>query len=117
MSSPRRPATPPGAAINRGRGMESMRGFKMFLSLGVLLTTSAAMAAAAPVAKENPVVVMETTLGTIRIELDPEKAPISVRNFLAYVRAKLYDGLLFHRVIPGFMVQGGGLFADMSEKP
>jgi cyclophilin family peptidyl-prolyl cis-trans isomerase len=93
-----------------------MRVVKMFLPLGLLLVTSAAMAAA-PAAKKNPVVVMETTLGTIQIELYPDKAPVSVRNFLGYVRAKHYDGLLFHRVIPGFMIQGGGLFADMSEKP
>ena len=95
-----------------------MRAVKMFLSLGLglLLTASAAMAAA-PAAKKNPVVVMETTLGTIQIELYPDAAPATVRNFLGYVRAKHYDGLLFHRVIPGFMIQGGGLFADMSEKP
>src|SRR5437879_3455787 len=94
-----------------------MRAVKMFLSLGLglLLTASAAMAAA-PAAKKNPVVVMETTLGTIQIELYPDAAPATVRNFLGYVRAKHYDGLLFHRVIPGFMIQGGGLFADMSEK-
>jgi cyclophilin family peptidyl-prolyl cis-trans isomerase len=73
--------------------------------------------AAAPAVKKNPVVVLETTLGTIQIELYPDKAPVTVRNFLAYVSAKHYDGLLFHRVIPNFMIQGGGLFADMSEKP
>ena len=95
-----------------------MRALKMFLSLGLglLLAASAAMAAA-PAAKKNPVVAMETTLGTIQIELYPDAAPATVRNFLGYVRAKHYDGLLFHRVIPGFMIQGGGLFADMSEKP
>src|SRR6266849_6823329 len=87
----------------------------MFLSLGLLLAASAAMAAA-PAAKKNPLVVMETTLGTIQIELYPDAAPATVRNFLGYVRAKHYDGLLFHRVMPGFMIQGGGLFADMSEK-
>jgi cyclophilin family peptidyl-prolyl cis-trans isomerase len=97
--------------------MESMRALKMFLFLGLgLLLASSAVRAAAPAAKKNPVVVLETTLGTIQVELYPDKAPVTVRNFLGYVRAKHYDGLLFHRVIPNFMIQGGGLFADMSEK-
>jgi peptidyl-prolyl cis-trans isomerase A (cyclophilin A) len=59
-------------------------------------------------AEKNPVVVMETSLGTIKIELDPDKAPITVKNFLDYVDAKFYDGTIFHRVIPTFMIQGGG---------
>jgi cyclophilin family peptidyl-prolyl cis-trans isomerase len=95
-----------------------MRVLKMFLFLGLgLLLASSAVMAAAPAVTKNPVVVLETTLGTIQIELYPDKAPATVRNFLGYVRAKHYDGLLFHRVIPNFMIQGGGLFADMSEKP
>ena len=57
---------------------------------------------------KKPVVVMETSLGTIKIELDDEKAPITVKNFLEYVDDKFYDGTTFHRVIPGFMIQGGG---------
>ncbi len=64
-----------------------------------------------------PTVVMETSLGTITIELDPEHAPLSTANFLAYVDSKFYDGTIFHRVIPGFVVQGGGFTADMTEKP
>jgi cyclophilin family peptidyl-prolyl cis-trans isomerase len=78
-------------------------------------TSTAAPAAAA--GRGNPVVALDTTLGTIRIELFPEQAPMSVKNFLNYVQGRHYDGLLFHRVTPGLIVQGGGLFADMSEKP
>ena len=55
--------------------------------------------------------------GTITIELDAEKAPITVANFLEYVRAGHYDGTVFHRVIPGFMVQGGGFAPGMQQKP
>ena len=61
-------------------------------------------------------VVLETSLGTIELELDAEKAPISVENFLTYVDAGHYNGTLFHRVIPGFMVQGGG-FDGSGQKP
>jgi peptidyl-prolyl cis-trans isomerase A (cyclophilin A) len=56
-------------------------------------------------------------LGTITIALNPEKAPISVKNFLEYVRSGYYDGTVFHRVIPGFMAQGGGFTPDIKEKP
>lgn len=65
----------------------------------------------------NPVIVMETSKGTMKIELDAEKAPISSENFVNYVKDGFYDGLIFHRVIPNFMVQGGGMNPDMSEKP
>lgn len=69
---------------------------------------------AAPVT--NPHVLLTTSLGEIEIELAADKAPISTKNFLAYVESGFYDGTQFHRVIPGFMVQGGGFDADMSEK-
>ena len=62
-------------------------------------------------------VVVETDLGTIEIDLDEEKAPKTVANFLAYVDAKHYDGTIFHRVIPGFMAQGGGYDASYEKKP
>ena len=55
-----------------------------------------------------PVVVITTSKGVIKVQLDQQKAPISVANFLQYVKAKHYDGTVFHRVIPGFMIQGGG---------
>jgi len=60
---------------------------------------------------------LTTSLGTIRIELDDVKAPASSENFLAYVRAGHYDGTVFHRVIKGFMVQGGGFEPGMKQKP
>jgi len=67
-------------------------------------------------AETKPVVVLDTTLGAIHIELDPAKAPITVQNFLQYVNAGHYSGTIFHRVIPGFMAQTGGMTADMKEK-
>jgi peptidyl-prolyl cis-trans isomerase B (cyclophilin B) len=62
------------------------------------------------------VVAMETSLGTIKIELYPDKAPITVKNFLQYVRDKHYNGLIFHRVIPNFMIQGGGMEPGLKER-
>lgn len=64
----------------------------------------------------NPVVKMETTLGTITIELFEKEAPITVENFLKYVDAAFYEGTIFHRVIPGFMIQGGGMDFGMTQK-
>ena len=60
---------------------------------------------------------METSAGSIRIELDDEKAPLSAANFLEYVNKGHYDGTVFHRVIPGFMIQGGGFEPGMKQKP
>jgi cyclophilin family peptidyl-prolyl cis-trans isomerase len=62
------------------------------------------------------VVVLETTLGNVELTLDAEKAPVTVENFLGYVDAGHYDGTLFHRVIPGFMIQGGGFDASFQQK-
>jgi len=73
------------------------------------LTVSAAWAA-------DPQVTLETSKGTIVLELYPEKAPKTVENFLAYVESGFFDGTIFHRVIPDFMVQGGGMTADMQKK-
>ncbi len=64
----------------------------------------------------NPVVVMETSMGDIKIELYPDKAPITVANFLRYVDEKHYDGTIFHRVIADFMIQGGGFEPDIKPK-
>lgn len=66
---------------------------------------------------DKPLIQIETTLGEIFLELDRDKAPISVENFITYANAGHYDGTIFHRVIKGFMVQGGGLTPDMQEKP
>jgi cyclophilin family peptidyl-prolyl cis-trans isomerase len=65
----------------------------------------------------NPVVVMDTSLGKVRLELFADKAPLTVKNFLRYVDDKFYDGTIFHRVIADFMIQGGGLDADLRAKP
>jgi cyclophilin family peptidyl-prolyl cis-trans isomerase len=73
-------------------------------------------AATQPAAASNRVVI-DTSLGKITVELDPEKAPITVKNFLQYVDDKFYDGTIFHRVIPNFMIQGGGFQPGMKEKP
>ena len=59
----------------------------------------------------------ETTLGDFSVELDEESAPVSCQNFLRYVDEGYFDGTVFHRVIPGFMIQGGGFTADMKQKP
>ena len=66
---------------------------------------------------EKPIVVMTTSMGEITIELDPVKAPITVENFLQYVDDEHYDGTIFHRVIQGFMIQGGGFDPSMNQKP
>lgn len=66
---------------------------------------------------QNPLVVMETSMGTIEVELYQDKAPISVKNFLGYMNEKFYDDTIFHRVIDNFMIQGGGFTADMKQKP
>jgi len=65
----------------------------------------------------HPHVLMKTSLGDVLVELDREHAPVSVDNFLHYVRDHQYDGTIFHRVIPGFVVQGGGFDADNKERP
>src|SRR5271156_4987841 len=65
---------------------------------------------------KHPAVILDTSYGPITIELDQEKAPITVENFLKYVDDGFYDGLIFHRVMPGFMIQGGGFDTQMMEK-
>jgi len=86
-----------------------------------LVAALAVLAAVVPgnaeeTAKGNPKVVLDTSKGEIVIELFADKAPETVQNFLAYVDAKFYDGTIFHRVIPNFMIQGGGFSADMNQK-
>jgi peptidyl-prolyl cis-trans isomerase B (cyclophilin B) len=71
----------------------------------------------ATAAGANPTVIIKTSKGDITLELYPDKAPQTVSNFLAYVDAKFFDGTIFHRVIKGFMIQGGGLTPDFKEKP
>jgi peptidyl-prolyl cis-trans isomerase B (cyclophilin B) len=71
----------------------------------------------APGQPPNPRVLIETSKGNITVELFPNNAPITVENFLAHVKSGFYDGTIFHRVIPGFMIQGGGMRPDLTEKP
>ena len=82
---------------------------KFLLAIATLVLSAAAWAA--------PSVEMQTSLGRIVIELDDAKAPGSTKNFLAYVQDGFYNGTVFHRVIPNFMIQGGGFTADMTQKP
>ncbi|MFO0923180.1 MAG: peptidylprolyl isomerase [Pirellulales bacterium] len=79
-----------------------------FMLVGSLVTS---ISAADPV-----IAILKTSKGTIKLELDAEKAPLTVGNFVKYAEAKHYDNTIFHRVIPDFMVQGGGMTADMKEK-
>jgi len=91
-----------------------MKHFVYILVLGLL----AGLATGTTLAEEggNPAVVMKTSMGEVEIELYAEKAPISVANFLQYVDDGFYDGTIFHRVMKGFMIQGGGFTADMQKK-
>ena len=83
----------------------------------LLLAIAAYAASAARAEGKDPMVLMSTSMGDIKIELNEDKAPVSVKNFLAYVNDKFYDGTIFHRVIPDFMIQGGGFEKDMNQKP
>jgi peptidyl-prolyl cis-trans isomerase A (cyclophilin A) len=91
-------------------------------SVALAVAATAAMlfwlAAAGPAAEPaaNPVVVIETSMGDITVELYPDKAPKSVENFLEYVKSGYFKGTIFHRVIKGFMIQGGGFTLDMQRK-
>lgn len=82
---------------------------KAFIGLFVILMSFSVFA-------KNPVVTIETNMGSIDVELDEAKAPLTVKNFLSYVDSKFYNGTIFHRVIDGFMIQGGGMDEKMKEK-
>ena len=89
-----------------------MRWFTMVMTLCVAVC-AASMAQAEG---KNPMVLISTSMGDIKVELYPEKAPETVKNFLGYVNDKFYDGTIFHRVIANFMIQGGGMDKDMKQK-
>ena len=74
-------------------------------------------AAEKPSNPQNPIVMISTSQGDMKVELYKDKAPKTVENFLAYTNEKFYDGTIFHRVIPRFMLQGGGFTPDMKQKP
>jgi cyclophilin family peptidyl-prolyl cis-trans isomerase len=77
---------------------------------------AASPAEASPTATAAPQVTFETSMGIVLVELDPEKAPLTVANVLEYARSGFYDGTVFHRVIDGFMIQGGGFTEDLKKK-
>ncbi|TWI52839.1 peptidyl-prolyl cis-trans isomerase A (cyclophilin A) [Pseudomonas duriflava] len=81
-----------------------------------VLTACAFLFMSSTWAADNPHVVLTTNQGEIELELDAQKAPISVKNFLGYVESGFYKGTIFHRVIPGFMIQGGGFSESMEQK-
>jgi cyclophilin family peptidyl-prolyl cis-trans isomerase len=91
----------------------------LFALLGFLLQAPAPAAPLQP-APGNPVVVIETSAGSITVELYKDRAPVSVENFLQYMRDHHYDGTIFHRVVPGYVIQGGGYtpqFVERSTRP
>jgi cyclophilin family peptidyl-prolyl cis-trans isomerase len=94
--------------------------FVLMLGLSGVGTAFAADKAEAPATTggnmSNPTILIETTKGNIKVELDAKAAPKTVENILAYVKDGFYDGTIFHRVIPGFMIQGGGMTETMMEK-
>jgi len=89
-----------------------LKRFVCLLVLGLCLTGTAFAAEG-----KNPTLLLETTLGNITVELFQKEAPISTKNFLDYAKSGFYNGTIFHRVIPGFMIQGGGFTAEMHQKP
>ncbi len=90
-----------------------MKNKKILIILGMIFLLPLSFSSARAAGKN---IVMETSLGKIRIEIFDDKAPISAANFRKYVQEKFYDGLIFHRVIPGFMIQGGGFLPGMKQK-
>lgn len=87
---------------------------KLLIAASALLLATNLLAADAT--NKRPHVLLSTSMGDIELELKADKAPISVKNFLAYVDSGYYDNTIFHRVIPNFMIQGGGFTADMEQK-
>lgn len=95
----------------------NMKRFLVGIAAGLgLCACLSVLAISAQSDDKHPVVVLDTSFGPITIELDQEKAPITATNFLKYVDAGFYDNLIFHRVMPRFMIQGGGFDANMREK-
>lgn len=98
--------------------MPSFRPLTSFISRRqAALALTGALLTAPAWAQAEPQVLFKTSLGDITVALNEAKAPKTVANFLQYVRDKHYDGTVFHRVIDGFMIQGGGMDAAMKEKP
>ncbi len=90
---------------------------KQKLATAALFFSLAALSSSALAAQKETHVLLTTSAGKIELALDSQKAPVSVENFLEYVKSGFYDNTIFHRVIPGFMLQGGGFNKDMTQKP
>lgn len=93
------------------------RAVQRFLAVSLAALCAGALAADPPAKSDNPRVRLTTSLGVIELELDARRAPETVRNFLGHVRSGFYRGTLFHRAIPGFMIQGGGFLPGVKAKP
>jgi cyclophilin family peptidyl-prolyl cis-trans isomerase len=96
--------------------MVSWRSVLMGMAVAVPVAVIGLSGPAPAAGKGNPMVVISTSLGDIKVELYADKAPVTVKNFLDYAKAGYFNGTVFHRVIPGFMIQGGGLTPDMQDK-
>jgi cyclophilin family peptidyl-prolyl cis-trans isomerase len=90
---------------------------KMLFSIISIMGVLIVFATTTQANKTNPKVIMKTSMGDITVELYPDKAPITANNFFSYVDEKFYDGTIFHRVMKGFMIQGGGLTPEFKPKP
>jgi len=90
---------------------------KLTFANALIVISAMVFTGAEDVAAENPKVLLDTSKGEIVLELYPDKAPDTVKNFLNYVDSKFFDDTIFHRVIPKFMIQGGGFTDDMKQKP
>src|SRR4051812_14015437 len=105
----------PMSAVGHGAGPVDLMSI-CFLLFGLLLQAPAPAAPIQP-APGNPIVVIDTSMGAITIELFKDQAPVSVANFLQYARDNFYPGTVWHRVVPGYVIQGGGYTATLTEKP
>ncbi len=91
--------------------------FKRAILIITICLLICGMAFSAGAENKNPVVLIKTSMGNIKVELFQNESPVTVNNFLSYVKKGFYGGTIFHRVIPGFMIQGGGFTADLKLKP
>ncbi|MCD6047397.1 MAG: peptidylprolyl isomerase [Gammaproteobacteria bacterium] len=94
-----------------------MRLINKLIIAGTLIATMSIAHAANQISSTNPIVEFDTSLGNFEVQLNPQAAPKTVANFLSYVDSGFYNGTIFHRVIPNFMIQGGGFTKKMQEKP
>jgi peptidyl-prolyl cis-trans isomerase A (cyclophilin A) len=109
--------TPPRSSLPNLRRMMRQHIAPVLAALSLLSAAALPVARAADAPAAQPKVEFVTTMGNFVVQLDPARAPKTVANFLDYVKSGFYKGTIFHRVIPGFMVQGGGFTADMQKKP